>query len=340
MTTRKIFWIIATLAVLSTFLSWIPVDIYENSEMFFHFAGGILFAACLFFLMGDYGSVYELIEDMTSKDKDRPQPGLRRYAPIAILPGFFFLGFLIFHQGDRVEDELKANGVLAKGRISGGRSTTTSRRFQSNTTYDINIVYEDSLKHRHDVSSSVNGSEFNDLYEGAIIDIVYSRKHPGLAKPVLGLDALSKYKKIAREDITLEHLTAILDQKVKPDSVLPYLNSICYEWKRGDSEQLYSNEHRNMAIKLFPDGGELAYIVKTNLYAVNDDNLESTFEKYGFKKKARDNNGEQSILYYNDTHAITIETKKSDQPFNSNNLSLAMEGFRVYHIARITSAID
>ncbi|PZR35101.1 MAG: hypothetical protein DI538_15725 [Azospira oryzae] len=339
MNTRQIFWLVACGLVLSTFFVWIPVDVYENSSIFFTISGAILFFVCLFLLLGDYGSVYELIEDLTSKDRNRPQPGLRKAAPFAVIPAIILLIVLIIHQINRVDKELSTNGVLAKGIVSGGRSETTTRRFQSNTTYKINVTYYDSLKHQHVVNSSVNGSDFNDLYQGATIDVVYSRRFPSLAKPIIGLDELSKYKKIARDEITIEHLTSILDQKVKADSIIPYLNSICYEWVPG-KEGLYSNEKLSKAIKLFPEGGELAYVIKISTIQVYQNKLEDSFEKYGFKKKASESGGERSEFYYNDTHAITIETKNSDRSYDSNNLMASFEGFRIYHIARIDAVTD
>jgi len=150
---------------------------------------------------------------------------------------------LVFHQSSRKQDELAAYGRLTKGKVVGGAATTTTRRFQSNTTYSIKVMYVDSLERQHTFDESVSGSDFSDLYEGAIVDVVYSKQHPALAKVVSEVRDLKAFVNVPSDTLTIGHLTAILEGNVPRDSMVQYLNAINYEME-GRIQRLFLFERK------------------------------------------------------------------------------------------------
>lgn len=328
MSTGRIIWTCLLAICLAIFFFWIPIDIYDNNTIVLSLLGGFTVFACLFMALGDFQSMYDIFA--------KPEPGeeestARKYAPAAVIPAFAISIILIFWHGDRAHKELAQNGILTKGTVVGGQSQTTTRRFRSNTSYDITVVYQDSLKKEHRFSESVSGSEFNDLYEGAVIDVVYSRIHPSLAKAVVSVDELAKYKFIPKENLRIDHLVSILEGKIKRDSILAFLNSINYEWHSIEDGQ-YLNDKLEIAIQLTNDG--LAYVQKTNLVVVqmNRFSFEKDMLEQGFKKKASTVDGETAEVFYNDRYAVSKERK------NYTNNSSNTLGFEVLEVFRIVDA--
>jgi hypothetical protein len=330
MNQRRIIWLSALLFDLILFFYLIPIDVYDRYEMFFSFLGAGIFVVCLFQVLGDFESLHEPFE---KADPGVPVDPLRKLAPFSVIPGFILIFVLVFHHSGRKEKELAAYGVLTKGKVTGGQSTTTTRRLQSNTSYDIRVIYFDSLQRQHYFKEDVSSSEFNDLYEGATIDVVYSKRYPALAAAVLSVEELSKFKKIPQEEIAIDHLLAILEEKVKQDSLLGYLNSISYEWTASDEAGYYTNEKKEIAINVSPDRNQLAYVQKTNLLAVDSAGFEASLVKQGFMKKASSVDGETKEFYYNDKYVISKQRKMSEMTENS----FAMNVFDVFQVAKIES---
>jgi hypothetical protein len=315
--------------ILVTFYAVIPVDVYERHDMFYSFAAGFLFFGALFLALGDYQSLY----DLTAK----PEPGeevppLRKLAPFSVLPAIVLTFVLVFHQSSRKDDELAAFGRLTKGKIIGGKATTTTRRFQSNTTYSINVTYTDSLNRQHKFEESVSGSDFNDLYEGAIVDVVYSHKHPALAKVVTDVSGLKAFVNVASDTLTIDHLLPILEGNVPKDSMVSYLNTINYEWTGEESGYFFSNEKLKIAVKLFEDNSELAYVEQYNMLSVETSAFAGRLARSGFKKKASTVNGESQEFYYNDKYIISEEHKKSER--NNSSEMFKVDAYRIFHVMK------
>jgi hypothetical protein len=330
MSTGRIIWLIALILNLVVFFFIIPIDIYDHHDMMFSFMGGIISGVCLFMLLGDFSSVYELFE---KEETGEPQPAGRKLAPLAVIPGIILILILIFYHLGEKNKELSANPVLTKGSVYGGESTTTRRNFSSNTSYTVNIVYRDSLNHEHRFEQSVDGGEFRNLYRGAVVDVVYSKRHPALAKALLDLDDLSKIKNIPQGKISISHLMSILDGEIKEDSVLDFLNSINYQWTMESEKGYYKNDNMNLAIKIFPEEKEIAFLQKRNLLAMEGkDGFENNITREGFKKKASNANGVSEEYYYNDHYVVSKETKR---PEYRAGQSFSMEGFEIFHITRI-----
>lgn len=328
----KIIWLSLAILVLVIFFVVIPIDEYDRHVILYGFACSILFFGCIFFLLADFKSLEELTEQKRVFE-DHTVP-TRKFAPFVIIPALILPFVLIFVQSSRVERELKNYGVMTKGKVTGGESTTTSRRGRSSTSYDIVFTYTDSANQTHRVEDGVNGDEFDKLYEGAEIDIVYSRLHPGLAEAVLSLKDIQKYKNIAVSDVGIEHLIPLLEGTVAGDSIVTYLNTVCYEWQPGDDNS-FVNSYKDVAVKLAADHSQVIYIKQTMAYAYDPDKpFEKSLEKYGFKKKSTTNDeGETREVYYTDKYTL-FKDRQTGESRNSSDF-LAQPAFDIWYLARL-----
>jgi hypothetical protein len=329
MTRSRIIWFSLTALVVVFFLAGIPIDAYEKHEMLYSFLGGFLFFACLFMGLGDFESIYDITETTAEHTDDR----LRKLSPFAVIPAFVMVFVFVMSHSSRVSAEVKEYGVLTKALVTGGQSSSSSRRGRTTTTYDVYVSYTDSLKREYTAELDVSGSEFKDLYEGAVIDIIYSSKHPSLAKPVLSLGEMSKYKKIAMGDVGVEHMIAILEEKVKPDSVKGYLNTICYEWREEEGGDYFINDQKKIAIAVALEQGKVLYIRETMALAYDQERLfEKSAEAYGFKKREM-NDGEKTVTeYYTDQYVITKERKSVDGQDSGDILN--KKALEIYSVIR------
>jgi hypothetical protein len=334
MTTRRKIWAGLTLFVVVLFTVILPVHIYDRHPILFAFLGSGLLALTLGQTLGDFDSVYELFE---KEDTNVPQPAGRRLVPFVIIPGIVFAIVLIFYNGGRKDDELAAFGMVTKGVIENGSSTTTTRRFQQNTSYDLIFSYKDSTGAKYVFEQSVNGSDFNDAYRGQEVDIVYSRKNPDLAKAVLNLDELASYKKIANNPIEVQQLISILESD-RPDTIVNYLNNINYQWVQAN-DGVYSNEKRNLVIKVFPGNEEVAFVDNSTAgYGLSNKNsdFEKSLETFGFKKKAITENNETQELYYTEKYGVSKENKMIEPEGNSIGFTMVT----VYHVFHMSSLAE
>lgn len=318
-------WFGLLIATLVIFLFLIPIDTYDYHEFFLSLVCGGLSGFFLFMGLGKFESLQEITE------KSPPTgPPTRKYAPFAPLPAIAVVILLLVIHSNRKADELKRYGVVTKGTVVGGESTTTTRRFQKSTSYDIKVVYADSTGKKYKFEDAVNGSEFNNLYQGAVVDVVYSRRHPALAETLLSDDALAKYTKVPRGNVSITHLLSIFEGKIKQDSMMLFLNTINYEWKTTDNPNTYVNEKRNLAIRF--DGDELMYLEKVNL-----GDARSSFEKdlllHDFKKKAIQAEGQTQEVYSKGDYVVVRE-QKSETTDAQGGLGFSLTVIDIFHLLR------
>lgn len=327
----KIIWFALAAFVLIGFLGVMPIDEYERHHILYGFLCSGLFLVTLFLGLADFKS----IKDATSAKVDGPIPNTRKLAPIAIIPGIALFFFLIFYHSSRIDTELEKFGVMTKGTVTGGESRTSSRRGRKSTSYDVNFTYTDSANHSYSVEDNVSGDEFDKLYEGAVIDIVYSRRYPALAEAVLNLKDLQKYKKIAVADVAIEHLIPLLESTVKDDSIITYLNTVCYEWRvDSDNQTYFINDHKDVAIQVGKDRRRVVYIKETTAYAYEPEHpFEKSLETYGFKKKSSTTDGKTNDMFYTDKYTITKERQIPESKDNTDFLN--QPAFDIWYVEKV-----
>ncbi|MBT1703382.1 hypothetical protein [Chryseosolibacter indicus] len=328
MNTRRIVWLALLILDLFVFFFLIPIDVYDSADILLSFIGAIGFGICLFMFLGNFGSLYEIFGD-TSQDEQ--ESIWKKMAALSLIPSLVLVIVLVMYRSDEKSDELSTYGKLTKGQVVNGKSTTSRRRFQSNTSYSINVSYVDSLQKIHTFEASVSGSDFNNLYQGAIVDVIYSKRYPSLAEVVFDLEQLSKYIKINNEPVNITHLLTMLEGKVRRDSIVDYLNSINYEWYQDEEREYYRNDRRNLAINLEHD--ILTFVKPSNLLVSNNErnSFENTILDKGFEKKASEINGETQVMYYNNAYIIYHQRKSSN-----HETSMAVSFYDIYQIMKVS----
>jgi len=325
MSLGRMMFIAFSAVVVVTFYALIPVDAYDHYDIFYSAVGGVLLGGCLFLAIGNFDSIYDL---MSTPDPGDVVPAERKYAPWAIAPAIVFFVVLLVHHSGRKDDELKAYGVLTKGRVQGGHSLTVRR----STTYNLTVTYYDSLKRPHSFEEDVSSSDFSSTYKGELVDIVYSRRHPSLAKILFDIDDVHAIMKVPTDTLTIDHLITLFEGKVPNDSVVNFLNGINFEWTGTPGETFYSNEKLKIAVKLFDDKSELPYIEESNVLRgkKNSDFVKHLLDN-GYKKKVTQVGKKSQELYYNDAYTIAKEFKTTQ---SEAGVGMRINMYDVYHLMR------
>jgi hypothetical protein len=324
----RILWLGLLAADLILFFVLIPVDVYSSNTIFFSFLGGASVFVFLFLALGRFESIYDIIHKPEPGDVEVPG---RKLAPFAVIPSLLLVFILIFYHGSRKSNELETYGKLTKGTVIGGQSTSTRRRMQTTTSYNIKVSYQDSLQRQHIFEDDVSSTEFNDLYEGAVVDIVYSSRYPDLAKAVFQVEELAKYKKVPMENLGIDDLLSIFEGGVSKDSALSFLNSINYEWHETETGT-FVNDRLQLAVRIAED--QVGYLQQSDLLKYNKKfSFEEDMMRQGFQKKAVEYNGETQEVYYKDNYIVTKERQQQD---NSNSRGIV--GLQFIDIFRVVKS--
>lgn len=186
--------------------------------------------------------------------------------------------FNVFHNY-KVTSELKEYGVIVKGTVINGSSTKIKR----STSYDVNVNFHTLTDQSIMVNKSVSAGEFQSLYEGAEIDLIYSSRKPSVVELLLSASTIKEYVNTEDREITLEDLIALLNFETNEDAGT-FLNKTSYGWTFDSNQEIWSNERKSIAIKFKPHvalmSSNSSGLFFTNVY-MNSDVLLSNMK---FKK--------------------------------------------------------
>lgn len=309
--TRRKVWLGAIISTIYLFWDGISLGIYNQSPGFFSFTGAALTALFLALFIGDFTSVYDFTEDI-------PKGSPKGLAPLAIVPGIILIFVFWMHFSGRKEAVLEKEGVIITANIIDGESTTTTRRFQSNTTYEVRVSYQPPKTHKYYFSQSINGSEFNSLYKGATIDVVYWKQDPSVSKALISEEAIKKAFKIEDRKLDFSDIDKIFTAHMKKEAILSYLNTIGYRWET--QEGIFVNERQKIALKLDQETQSMVYLEKLSMGHGSSFESSLSDTEDGFKKSARLVGEEERISYESDHYIIIKEHKRAKQE-NSYNTS-------------------
>ncbi|HTF81414.1 MAG TPA: DUF3592 domain-containing protein [Cytophagales bacterium] len=282
------------------FMWGIPVGLYNRNEFLFSVVGGILCFLLIGQALAEFRSLYELLESEEHVQVSKA----RQLAPFAIVPGFILIFVFLMHNAARAEQVLKNEGLVTKGKVEDGRSTSTTRRFRTNTTYKLEYSYTDTHKITYHGSASVNSSEFSEAYQGMSVDVVYWKKDPSVSKLLVQPHEIVTYKRILNRQLSYVDMLTILEHKLGEDSLLNYLNAINYEWLEG--EGFFVNERLGMAVKRI-DSNQVAFI--ENMAAEEPVSFVQEMERDGYAKMTRISQGKERVAYTKWPYTIVREAK-------------------------------
>lgn len=336
MNTSKKIWLGISVAIIALFLWGIPLGVYEASSFVYSGTGALLLFLSLFQFFGQYTSLDEIFE---KQDKAKPESLGRSLSPFMVIPGFVFLFVLVFFHSHKKSSALETNGCLTKGVVLNGESTQRTRRMQTTTSYELKVQFIDSLGSTYYFNETVSAAEFNNVYKGALVDVVYWREDANIAKVVFNISELSKYKKIPNESININSLTAILEGTVNEDSINSFLNSINYEWLSSE-KGVYENSKLNQVIRYSKKESTIVFVETNHMigYAMQENgkpdfSFENDLIEKGYKKQASSaNNGNSIEIYYTDKYVI----QKTIKLENSGNNGLGLNSYNVYLITKVT----
>ncbi len=327
--TRRKIWSAVLFFIVFFFTLGIPISSYNQGPFYISVIGGVLVFIFTFLFISDITSFYELLE----KDPEYQAKGLN-YAPWALIPGIIFIVIfsLIFEY--RKKDVFDKEGIITKGVIINGHSETSRRRGNRTTSFEINVSFQDDKGQEYKFNESINSSEYDKLYNGANIDVKYWKKSPSVAMAILSDEDVKENLKIENRSITLNDLEKIINNDVKKDSVIQYLNSINYKWEQ-ESVGTFLNDNINCIIKLKDD--TIIYVESKNKFSVQGMEFKKEFEESinmtEFKKSGVKINGIDLEIYLSDQYQVikkVINSIDSDKNKALSRLSIT----KVYTITK------
>jgi hypothetical protein len=237
---RRIVW--STLAAFTfiLFYAWVPVRTYNAAPLLVAALGGVLFTLFIFQALGDFTSIYELVEYNNSQEPETDEK--RKLSFYAFIPGIIVILVFYMHFGSREEDALKADGVKVAARIIDGYSKKSRRT----STYEVTVFFQTVEGKSMTVKEEVTEDEFQRFHEGKIVEIIYSKKNPAMIELLTDDKAVKSYIGSQERDIKIQDLIMLLSV---PELTLgDTLNTICYGWLYSKQEKVWMNERRNIAI--------------------------------------------------------------------------------------------
>ncbi len=338
MNRRRTFWLVCTFVVLVFLFFGIPLHIYQARAFLISTVGAAAFFICGFQFLWDFESFNKI--KLSSSLEKKTIPKETRLFSTMVFPALILLFVLLFYHEDKKVKVLKSEGAVSKGVVVYKEAISTSSiRHGTRTTYNVSVRYSDLSGKKYFISESVGEKKYKWVYEGAVVDVVYSQDYPQMAEILIGDEDLKKYLTIPTGDLAIEHLLSILGGTRPKDSVLNDLNRINYKWTLKDSGTVYTNERLEMLIKV--GSGGLVYEQRSPATSRKDkDNIAAQFDfekdliRKGFTENATQGVN-TSMAFYNDKYTINKGTKTKEDLLKPGDVA-STKYYNVYYIRKIS----
>jgi len=172
--------IIAGAVALLIFLMWqwlLPVPIMHASPIFLAIGSGALFGACLYVAFAGIGDDDYNVDTYEAKSKYKSRIIILAVASFFIGGGYFFYCSIV-----REEAFIRNNPMIVVGKITDGTATTTQRRMQKSTTYQLIVEYKDKNDVAYNTPLEVTQEKWDKVGKGSEVKVVYEKEHPGICK--------------------------------------------------------------------------------------------------------------------------------------------------------------
>lgn len=287
---RRILWGVGAVAIFLIFYFLIPVSISNSAPAIFSFIGAALVAVFVVQAIADIKSEKEFKEVNENPQKSK-------YLPLALV-GTLVVSLLVFYLNFNSQEtnELKENGVQAKGVIVDG----SSYRIKRTTHYEVEVEFKTKEGKKIKVKEDVLENEFNSMYIGRTVDLIYLKSDPYVIELLTSDDALKKFKGSEERNITFNDLTKLID--LKKDEIGETLNKISYGWEYDEERAGWYNERRDCFISVYEN--MFVRYIKMGMIYKGEEFLGGgkEFEKTG------DEGG--NIEYESDKYLIKIENNR------------------------------
>ena len=183
---KLVIWCSAAVAIFVLFYWGIPVNIYQNSPVFFAAVGSISLTVTVIMSMALLMSL--------KKPKPDPNAGsIEGYVIFAVLMVTLFGGgaLFIYREIQMEKQELAQYGEVAIANIVNGSSLTTRRVDLTNIT--LTFVKKDGEEST--VTHSISSKQFANFYQGQQVPVLYSTRYPSVIKIIDSFEEMQKYIK-------------------------------------------------------------------------------------------------------------------------------------------------
>jgi Protein of unknown function (DUF3592) len=206
---KKIGFLIAAICIYGFFYFVIPVTLVHSAQFFWAFVGSILTAVCIFFIG------YKSEEERYDMDNYKANNSKMTISIVlAILVGLGGAIVLYFRFASREEKFIAANPVISIGTVVDGKSTTTTRRGSSSTSYELDVTYKDSNAVEYRTEADISSEEWNNAGKGMPVTVVYEKNNPTVCKVIMkSKDAMAYIGKDKKIFPSLKNLQAFLNTK-------------------------------------------------------------------------------------------------------------------------------
>lgn len=218
-------WGLIAATLFSLFLFFTPIDLYNSMGLLLTGLEGLICA--LFVLMA-------VLELKTFKQvlfiNQHPELHLLKTVVAPFVTVIFCMIAFSVSTSNRIDDLLKANGVIATGKIHNGLETTKkSLRRGSSTSYKLEIGFTTKDGKPVRVWETVSADIYENVHQYQEIDVKYLPENPSIFKLLLGDDNIKKFAAgITNRNLNFDDLDKIV--YMPKDSICNYLNSISRKW--------------------------------------------------------------------------------------------------------------
>ncbi|WP_035651789.1 hypothetical protein [Flavobacterium sp. ASV13] len=179
-----------------------------------------------------------------------------------MLPVILMCAFLNSVFEDAANDILKKDHIEVVGTVI---SNTVTKKLVSGRITNIKIAVEFNTLEGEKIiaDKEVSPYEFNQIYEGQEVNVVYSRTNPHNIDVLLFDDAIRKFKNSLERDIILQDLTNLIG--LEKEQVGVELNKIIYGWKYDNNKKAWFNERKNIGVSVHEN--KVSYLSLNAQYA-------------------------------------------------------------------------
>ena len=268
---RRIIWAVLAVATFVLFYFLIPNGFYNALPLLISAVGGGLTMVFVVQIFANFKS----FDEISNKEAGTT---IQKLSGIILFVGFIILTIVYhFNFDSKQEAELSQYGIQVKGIIVDGSST---KRRRGGTTYEVTVAFKTKEGKQIRTSEDVTEEEFNALYKGLKVDLIYSSKNPKMIELLT-----SKFTDTEVRDITTSDLLGLMDKTNK--EVGETLNAIKYGWNYSKKDSLWSHDRAGLVVMQIKNQ-EVRYLENHAKYDVFKESLlKKGFSEVGDKEDKR-----------------------------------------------------
>lgn len=267
---RKIIWGISAIFTFVLFYFILPVSITNKAP----FVLSIVGAAAFTFFLAQFIADFKSWGEFNTKDVTK-QNWRHKVTPFCVIPGLVMAFILFMHFYSNEKNELKKYGERTTGVIIDGTSIKNRRGAICNVTVKFTTLEGRVMI----ITESVGKDDFEKIYKGQTVDLVYSKKDPSIIEIVLNDVTAKSLFETEERKLNVDDLMQLLTcNNTEADSILSKLS---FGWKYKQESGMWINEKQEIAVQI-NQNISIAYILVSSF--MESSNITDQLLNFGFKK--------------------------------------------------------